>query len=349
MDDFAPMAPRQALELLAGGLDREAVGPLARRPTIVVDLDERDGLRELVAITPPLPVVAVGVGEAASGLPLDWFDVLLTDAADPPAPWVTAPARDLVDAVHASPAAAITLVQVLRLGEALPVQDAIVLESLAYGMLQGGRRFGAWLADRGAAQHRDAADPPVLVERAGALLELTLNRPRVRNAYDAATRDALIDGLQVAVADPTITQIELRGAGPVFCSGGDLSEFGTTPDPTVGHLVRTTRGAAALLATLAPRVHAHVHGACIGAGTELPAFAGTVHADPATSFALPEVTMGLIPGAGGTASVPRRVGRHRAAWFAITGASIDAATALAWGLVDDIVPHPPLARSPDRG
>jgi len=95
-------------------------------------------------------------------------------------------------------------------------------------------------------------------------------------------------------------------------------------------------GAAALLAALAPRVHAFVHGACVGAGTELPAFAGTVHAREDAAFALPEVGMGLIPGAGGTASVPRRIGRHRAAWLAITGATLDTSTALVWGLVDEI-------------
>ena len=83
-----------------------------------------------------------------------------------------------------------------------------------------------------------------------------------------------------------------------------------------------------------------MHGACVGAGTELPAFAAHVLARPDATFQLPEVPMGLIPGAGGTVSLPRRIGRQRTAYLAITGSAIDAATALAWHLVDRIEPAP---------
>jgi enoyl-CoA hydratase/carnithine racemase len=70
---------------------------------------------------------------------------------------------------------------------------------------------------------------------------------------------------------------------------------------------------------------------------ELPAFASRVVARSDATFHLPEVGMGLVPGAGGTASIPTRIGRQRTAWLAITGATIDARTAMAWGLVDDLV------------
>jgi enoyl-CoA hydratase/carnithine racemase len=69
---------------------------------------------------------------------------------------------------------------------------------------------------------------------------------------------------------------------------------------------------------------------------ELAAFAAQVVARPDFSAALPEVGLGLIPGAGGTWSVTRRVGRHRLALLALSGARIDAATALRWGLVDEV-------------
>jgi enoyl-CoA hydratase/carnithine racemase len=59
-------------------------------------------------------------------------------------------------------------------------------------------------------------------------------------------------------------------------------------------------------------------------------------ADPDARFLLPEVAMGLVPGAGGTCSIPRRIGRQRCAWLALTGAAIDAQMALAWGLVDEV-------------
>ena len=94
----------------------------------------------------------------------------------------------------------------------------------------------------------------------------------------------------------------------------------------------------AVISALADRVVVHLHGACIGSGIELPAFARRVFARPDTSIALPEVGFGLIPGAGGTISLPRRIGRHRTAQLALTATPIDVATALEWGLVDGIEP-----------
>ena len=178
----------------------------------------------------------------------------------------------------------------------------------------------------------------MLAERRDDRLDLTLNRPRVRNAYSATVRDQLCEGLALAAADPSIAEVHLWGDGPDFCSGGDLTEFGTSSDPVSAHLVRMARSAAALLGQVGERVVAHLHGACVGAGIELPALAARVAAQPDTRLQLPEVAMGLIPGAGGTASLPRRIGRHRAAWLALTGQSIDAGTAHEWGLVDELTP-----------
>jgi enoyl-CoA hydratase/carnithine racemase len=122
----------------------------------------------------------------------------------------------------------------------------------------------------------------------------------------------------------------------VFCSGGDLDEFGTLPDPATAHAIRSTRHPARLLHALEPRVECVVHGSCVGAGVELPAFATRVVARPDASFRLPELGMGLVPGAGGTVSLPRRIGRQRTAWLALTGVAIDVETALSWRLVDAI-------------
>jgi enoyl-CoA hydratase/carnithine racemase len=81
---------------------------------------------------------------------------------------------------------------------------------------------------------------------------------------------------------------------------------------------------------------ARVHGPCFGAGVELPAFASNVVASADATFVLPELGMGRLPGAGGTVSIPRRIGRQRTLWLALTGAVLDAQTALRWGLVDAI-------------
>ena len=124
--------------------------------------------------------------------------------------------------------------------------------------------------------------------------------------------------------------------GPSFSSGGELAEFGESGDPVRIPSRAPHAQRARLLAQLSERVEVHVHGTCMGAGVELPAFARRVIADAGTTFALPEVGFGLIPGAGGTASLPPRIGRQRTMQLALTGGTIDAPTALEWGLVDEL-------------
>lgn len=236
--------------------------------------------------------------------------------------------------------AARVLVDVLRAMPALDAPAGLVLESLAYSMLLAGPDFAAWLATRPEATPRRFDGPAVRAERSGAELRLTLARPENRNAFSAAMRDALYEALTLAVVDDSVERVVLDGEGPVFSSGGDLGEFGTAADVVRAHEVRTRRSVGRLLADLAPRVTVQLRGACVGAGVELSAFAGRVVADPGTTFRLPEVGMGLIPGAGGTVSVTRRIGREQAARFALLGEPIDAEEALALGLVDEIAPVP---------
>ncbi len=217
----------------------------------------------------------------------------------------------------------------------LPVWEGLVAESATYSTLLAGPEFAAWLAFSPPRTPAPAGDEPVLVDRQGDVLTLTLNRPERRNAYGHAVRDALVSALQIAVVDPAV-RVELRGVGPAFCSGGDLAEFGTAPDPSTAHLIRLRHSAGQLLHDLSARVTAHLHGACIGAGIELPAYAGRVVAAADTRMALPEISMGLVPGAGGTVSIVRRIGRWRTAWMALTGAVVEVERALQWGLVDEI-------------
>ncbi len=132
----------------------------------------------------------------------------------------------------------------------------------------------------------------------------------------------------------------LSGRGPSFCSGGDLAEFGTFADPASAHLARTRYSPAlaldALTAKLGSRCRAEVHGQVLGSGLEMAAFCGWVDARGDSVFGLPELSLGLIPGAGGTVSVTRRIGRWRAAYLVLSGRTIDAETALDWGLVDAV-------------
>lgn len=214
-------------------------------------------------------------------------------------------------------------------------EERLVAESAAYSMLQAGPEFAVWRAGRPVVAPAPESDPPVRVARDGDRLTVTLSRPARHNALNTAMRDALADALRTGLADTTATVV-LEGDGPSFCSGGDLDQFGSAPDPATAHLIRLTRSPAALAARLGPRLEARVHGACLGAGVELAAFARRVVAHPDTVFALPELALGLIPGSGGTVSLPRRIGRHRTAWLALTGHRIAAAQALDWGLVDEV-------------
>lgn len=268
------------------------------------------------------------------------FDLLLTSARDAPRPWVScdvdATLGSLTKAVGRAPDAAVMLAQVLRTGEGLPVDLAIQVESLAYSTLQHSSAFRAWREARTRRAPR-LSDEPVALLRMATRLDIVLQRPEVHNAFDARMRDALCEAFDLVALDTSITDVHLRGAGPSFCSGGDLDEFGTAPDAAAAHLVRMMQSVGRRVHACSSRVTAHVHGACIGAGIEISAFAGRVVADPSTTIRLPEVAMGLIPGAGGTVSIPRRIGRHRTMFLALLDQHVDLATATRWGLVDTIV------------
>jgi len=302
------------------------------------------GVEDLSVVTGPGIAVVTDDGSEVAGLALRLASVPCAFVAGPddhrlaPVADVFASSDELaaiVTQVERTPLAATAMLLLLRGGAARSIDEGLVAESVTYSMLQGGPEFAQWRASR---PRRDRAEPDEVVhtEREGDRLRITLARPHVHNAFNSAMRDGLVEALNVAMLDASISEIVLRGAGPSFCSGGDLDEFGRFPDPASSHAIRLTRSPARLVATLASKVEVRVHGSCVGAGMELPAFAGRVVAHPAARFALPELSLGLVPGAGGTVSLPRRIGRHRTALLGLTGAVIDAPTALAWGLVDEL-------------
>lgn len=280
----------------------------------------------------PGPSIALASAEADPAL-LAAADVVAADAAE---------AAVLMRAISAAPHAASVLVQLLRLTEGLPRAAALTAESLAYATLQAGPEHQRWLATRRppTPSPTDDPGPPVLIERSGNVLHLRLNRPSRRNAISAEMRDALVEAFALLAADDSLREAHLSGAGRCFSSGGDLDEFGLVPDAATGHAVRSLRLPARALLGCADRLRVHLHGACIGAGIELPSFAAHIDADPDAWFQLPELRYGLIPGAGGCVGIARRIGRQRTAWLALSGRRIGAAQALAWGLVDALLPLP---------
>jgi enoyl-CoA hydratase len=255
-------------------------------------------------------------------------------------------AAELVTNIEAAPLAALVLVQLLRATEGMDLFRALTFESLAYATLQAGAEFRRWLTQQatGARSALPEAGAAVLLERDGAQLRLRLNRPAKRNALSVEMRDALVEALELVAADPAIAAVSISGEGKCFSAGGDLAEFGTAPDPSAAHAVRSTRSVAALLATCGPRLTFHVHGAAVGAGIEMAAFGRHVEATTDAFFQLPEIRYGLIPGCGGCVSIPRRIGRLRTAYLALSARRLDARTAQAWGLVDALTQSLPHAR-----
>lgn len=330
-----PASVRPLQELLIDAASPHAAAahsPLEHQPFLCAALDAAADCNphQLAAAADwlrraPCPTIAI----AAAAHPLAAaFDVVLPDARELP--------RIAANIAHA-PQAALVLVQVLRSTEALPAAAALPVESLGYATLQTGPEFRRWLATRAPIAVNRDTDPPLLAERDGTALRLVLNRPAQRNAITVALRDALCEALQLVVADTSIERVEIAGNGACFSIGGALEEFGSVGDGSLAHCIRSVRLPANLLVQCAARTHFHVHSACIGAGAELPAFGARVTASRNAFFQLPELQFGLIPGAGGCISLPRRIGRQRTAYMALSMKKISATTALEWGLIDAIV------------
>ena len=296
----------------------DGIAAAAGVPAVVVDVGDNPADDVGTALA-ALPVVSVAVGTGGESWDL---------ALDDPGP--------ALEGLRANPQAAVVAAQTLRRTGPLDLPDALLIESLAYATLQAGPEHARWLAGRGRRSRRDTAQPRIEVTDDGATVTVTLNRPRLLNLFDAAMRDELVDVLKALRAGADDRPVILTGAGGNFCAGGDPAEFGTVSDPSTAHLIRSRANAAPWLAAIADRTTAVIDGACVGAGVELAAFCATVTATDRARFRLPELSMGLIPGAGGTVSIPARVGRQRTLWWLLTDAELDTATALDWGLVDSL-------------
>jgi Enoyl-CoA hydratase/isomerase len=307
----------------------------------IVDVSER--VSEVDAAALGVPVVAVGSLTRSSEFWLQHATFTLTEDETDDRRAVTVASiesaiAELADRVDRWPMAAAVCDDVLRsVDPAGPTLGGVVTESLAYSTLQGGPEFARWLAERGPARMPDIADP-VRVHRDGNTLRIAFNRPQRHNAFSTDARAALLEALTVAQLDLSVDEVVLTGNGPSFCSGGDLAEFGTFSDPASAHLARTRYSPALVLDALTARLgqacRAEVHGQVLGSGLEVAAFCGRVVSRPDAVFGLPELSLGLIPGAGGTVSVTRRIGRWRTAYLVLSGLSVDVQTALTWGLVD---------------
>ncbi|MCK9541422.1 MAG: enoyl-CoA hydratase/isomerase family protein [Novosphingobium sp.] len=328
-------------------LEAEAFGPLGEAPLCLVDLNEPGAVERAAHLSAMTQAVVVGIDPQGKLPRIDSapFDALFTAAPEASRPWVSIePGRwdarlaAIADTVRAAPAASSIAMRVLRIGENLAFEDALQLESLAYSTLLGGGEFRRWRAERAASDTLTIPADPVEIMREGDTVTIALASPETRNAMSAAMRDALFTALAAVLDDPTAPHMRLTGQGACFSTGGDLPEFGTAGDLALAHAIRSARSCAALLHRLGDRAKAVLHGACIGSGIEIPAAAARRIGRRGAFFQLPELTMGLIPGAGGTVTLPRAIGRHRTAAMILTAKRVDAKTALDWGLLTGLEP-----------
>lgn len=166
------------------------------------------------------------------------------------------------------------------------------------------------------------------IHREDAVALLTLNRPDKRNAVNDEMRAELTAAFAAFDADPSLRVVVLTGAGTAFCAGGDLSAS-AVPDPDRPRIIEP-------LDKFAKPVIAAVNGVALGGGLELALACDLRIASHNARFALPEVRLGSLPGSGGTQRLPAVVGPSLAAQMILTGEPIDAARALAAGLVSEL-------------
>jgi enoyl-CoA hydratase len=183
----------------------------------------------------------------------------------------------------------------------------------------------------------------VRYEKRGRVAIVVLDRPEVLNAYDVAMRDDLHAVLGAADEDPDVRALVIRGAGRAFSTGGDVREFGSAPSPIVARTVRWRRDVWGRLLGLRAATIAAVHGWAAGGGMEMALLCDVCVAATDARFVLPETGLGMIPGVGGTQTLPRRIGVPRALDLVLAGRVVRAREAHAAGLVSRVVPRRALA------
>jgi enoyl-CoA hydratase/carnithine racemase len=178
----------------------------------------------------------------------------------------------------------------------------------------------------------------VLYEKKGSIAYVTLNRPKVLNALNKATIAELTEVFEDARDDTAIRGVILTGAGDkAFAAGADIGEMAEDTPGQAGDKTRQGQRLTTLIENLGKPVVAAVNGFALGGGCELAMACSIRLAVEAARFGQPEVTIGIIPGYGGTQRLPRLVGKGRALRLILTGEMIDAQEAYRIGLVNEIV------------
>ncbi len=184
----------------------------------------------------------------------------------------------------------------------------------------------------------ESAFQTLIFEKRDSIGYITLNRPEALNVYNIKMRDELYEVLSAIRDDPDLNVVVLKGAGDrAFCAGADLSEFLTAPPPAKARQVRWERDVWGLFLNLPQPVIAALHGYVLGSGIEMALCCDLRIASEEVRFGLPEVSLGIIPAAGGSQTLPRTIGRAKSLDMLLTNRWIDAGEALSAGLVNRVV------------
>src|SRR6266699_723700 len=200
-------------------------------------------------------------------------------------------------------------------------------------MSRGGIRFRNAKFIKSQIARESSVNEVVKLERHDVVAIVTVNNPPV-NALSAAVRGGILDCIKSAIADPEVKAIVLTCAGRTFIAGADITEFGKPPKPPGLHEVLTE------MENSPKPIVAAIHGTALGGGLEVALACHFRVATRDARLGLPEVKLGLLPGAGGTQRLPRAVGPELAVKMIVGGDPIGAAEALKNGLIEEIVEGP---------
>jgi enoyl-CoA hydratase/carnithine racemase len=180
----------------------------------------------------------------------------------------------------------------------------------------------------------------IIYEKKNGVAWITINRPHALNAFNIKMRDELFEILTAIEMDIDVKVAIIKGNGEkAFCAGADLSEFLTAPPPTEARGVRFMRDLWGLFVNMPKPFIAAIHGYTFGSGVEIAACCDIRVASDDAIFCLPEVSLGIMPAAGGTQTIPRLIGRGRSLELLLTGRRISAKEAYEMGLINRVIPR----------
>ncbi len=178
---------------------------------------------------------------------------------------------------------------------------------------------------------------------------ITLNRPQALNAYNIRMRDDLYEALGAIRDDSEVRVVILKGAGEkAFCAGADLTEFLSAPAPVLARAARFERDIWSRFAGMTQPFIAAMQGYVLGSGIEMSLYCDIRLCSHDAQFGLPEVTLGIIPAAGGSQTLPRQTGSSRALDILLTGRWIKAEEARRFKLVNRVLSRPNLYPEAER-